>query len=76
MGSPIIIDDRFLRDDNISARYHTHPKNDINYMPSNPDEANTFTLGPNMLFSQTGGILRVYAIWNGKSKLVYSRELS
>ncbi|HIH18061.1 MAG TPA: hypothetical protein HA282_03825 [Nanoarchaeota archaeon] len=73
--SQVTIDGDFLDNNSIAARFHTHPKDDKNFQPSDLDEANTFIAGPNVLFSQSGGKLHVYLISKGKSREIYTSEV-
>jgi len=74
MMSLSVIDDEFLGNEEIFSRFHTHPLNDPNYMPSCADEANSYIIGPNYLFSQTNGIFHVYRINRGKSEEMYTKN--
>jgi hypothetical protein len=65
----------FLERDNALSRYHTHPKNDLNYMPSKNDLSNTLFFGPNVLFSQTNDTLRAYLIQKNKSTKIYEHRI-
>ncbi|MGV8162990.1 MAG: hypothetical protein ACP5N2_06690 [Candidatus Nanoarchaeia archaeon] len=66
----------FLGKKNALSRYHTHPKNDINYMPSDGDKSNTLFFGPNVLFSQTNDTLRAYLIHKNKSTKIYEQRIN
>ncbi len=74
-SSFFVIDDEFLDNDRIFSRFHTHPVEDPSYFPSIPDKANTYTLGPNVLMSQTGGKIHIYVINHGDSKEIMTRAV-
>ncbi|MEM3609772.1 MAG: hypothetical protein QW076_02595 [Candidatus Anstonellales archaeon] len=60
----------------IISRFHTHPFNDPSYMPSIDDIKNTLYMGPNVLFTQYKGQIRVYVIYDGKSYLLYEQRIN
>ena len=70
MPTPEMVDDP-----SIVSKWHTHPLNDPNYFPSAPDEANSYLMGPNLLFSRTDNTLHVYSIVEGQSKEIYTTKL-
>jgi hypothetical protein len=74
--SPHLLDDEFLQNDRIYARFHTHPKDDPNYQPSPPDEANTHLMGPSVLLSESNGVLHVYTMISGKTKEVLTQRIN
>ncbi|MEK6963138.1 MAG: hypothetical protein AABX70_01830 [Nanoarchaeota archaeon] len=61
---------------NVIARFHTHPKNDPNYPPSTPDQANTYTRGPSIVVSQTNGTLHRYILSRGKKDELPAEAIS
>lgn len=71
IGSTPVYPEAFARPEIIS-RWHTHQLDDPNYMPSPPDESNTYVMGPNALFSRRDGTLRVYTMIKGTSKEIYT----
>ena len=74
-GVPSYVTDEILGNNRVISRWHTHPFNDPNYFPSDPDEANTHISGPNFLFSQSNGVLHVYSINRGKTREIYRTDL-
>src|SRR3989338_6553383 len=76
LQSPQELGDSFFNDPTIWARFHTHPKDDPNFPPSEKDEANSIVCGPNILFSQKDGRLHVYKISKGSSNEVYTSALT
>ena len=76
IGGSVPLNYDVIRENNVVARWHTHPFNDPNYMPSDPDEANAYIMGPNFLFSQKDGTLHVYSISHGVSKEIYTVSIN
>lgn len=70
--SPSFLNTNDLKNYDLFARFHTHPKEDVNYFPSDADLSNTHLHGPNVLFSQTNGTLHVYLINKGTSREIYT----
>ncbi len=70
-----VISTNTFDDPGFIARFHTHPFEDPNYMPSDSDCFNTFSMGPNVLFSQKDDTLHVSAISDGKYREIVSAPL-
>lgn len=66
-----------LKDRNILARYHTHPKDHPEGIkPSHGDLANSFVTGPSLVFAQDNKTLHIYLILRGESREIYTARIA
>ncbi len=66
-----------LKDRNILARYHTHPKDHPEGIkPSHSDQANSLVIGPSLVFAQDDETLHLYLVLRGESREIYTARIA